>query len=206
MNPQIWWYVARSSGIVAWALLASSVLLGLALSTRAMGKRPTPGWLQDLHRGVGGMAVVFTGLHLTGLVADSYVHFGIVDLLVPFAASWKPGAVAWGVVGLYVLLAVELTSLLRRRLSTRWWRRIHLLSFPLYIVATAHLLTAGTDATSPLLLVPVFASLVLVATLTYVRIFGERGQRRRARTRTPATGARRSRTTAGAGEARTAEA
>ena len=192
MNSQVWWYVARSSGLVAWTLLAGSVLLGLALSTRAMGKRPTPAWLQDLHRGVGGLAVVFTGLHLAGLVADSYVHFGIVDLLVPFAASWKPGAVAWGVVGLYVLLAVELTSLLRRRISTRWWRRVHLLSFPLYGIATAHLLTAGTDATNPVLLLPVLASLVAVAGLTFVQIFGERGQRRR--TRRTAAGARAPRT------------
>ena len=31
---QLWWYTARSAGIVAWALLTASVLLGLALSTK----------------------------------------------------------------------------------------------------------------------------------------------------------------------------
>lgn len=36
MNNQLWWYVARSGGIVAWALLAGSVLWGLALSTKVM--------------------------------------------------------------------------------------------------------------------------------------------------------------------------
>lgn len=27
MNKQLWWYIARSEGIVSWALLAGSVLL-----------------------------------------------------------------------------------------------------------------------------------------------------------------------------------
>lgn len=174
LDPQLWWYVARASGIVAWALLAGSVLLGLSLSTRALGRRPTPAWLNDLHRALGGLAVTFTGVHLLGIGADSYVEFGLADVLVPFAASWNTAAVAWGVVGLYLLVAVELSSLLRRRVATRWWRRIHVLSFPLYGVATAHLLTAGTDAANPVLLAVVLATIGAVATLTLVRLLSPR--------------------------------
>ena len=37
---QIWWYQARAAGFVAYALLTGSVVLGLALSTRALGRRP----------------------------------------------------------------------------------------------------------------------------------------------------------------------
>ena len=77
---------------------------------------------------------------------DSYVGFGLADLLVPFASHWKPMAVAWGVTGLYLLLAVEVSSLARKRLPNRIWRRLHFLAFPLYVVATLHMLTAGTDA------------------------------------------------------------
>ena len=36
------WYVARASGIVAWVLLAASVLWGLAITTRVMNGRPRP--------------------------------------------------------------------------------------------------------------------------------------------------------------------
>lgn len=45
MNSQMIWYVARSSGIVTWALLAASVLWGLALTTKFMGRKPRPAWL-----------------------------------------------------------------------------------------------------------------------------------------------------------------
>ena len=72
-----------------------------------------------MHRFLGGAAVTFTGLHVAGLVADSYVHFGVADVLVPGASSWRPGAVAPGVVSLYLLAAVELTSLFMRRSRRR---------------------------------------------------------------------------------------
>ncbi len=146
MNTQTWWYLARAGGIVAWALLSASVLWGLALSTRILGPRPRPNWMLDLHRFLGGLAVTFTGLHVLGLVLDSYVEFGPVEILVPFTGDYRPTAVAWGVIGMYLLLAVEVTSLLRRRLSRRAWRATHLLSFPLFVFATVHGFTAGTDA------------------------------------------------------------
>ena len=170
MDAQLIWYTARSSGIVAWALLSASVLWGLALSTRVLGKRPRPNWILDLHRFVGGAAVVFVGVHVVSMLLDTYVHFGLVDVLVPFATTWHPGAVAWGIVGLYLLLAVEITSLLRSRLSKRAWRAVHMLSFPLFVTSTVHLLTAGTDRSNPALVGAAIAVTAAVALLTAVRI------------------------------------
>lgn len=95
MSEQFWWYVARSSGVVAWALALASVLWGIALATRALGDKPKAPWLLDLHRHLGGLTVAFTGIHLAALVADTYVHFGWADLFVPFASGWRTGAVAW---------------------------------------------------------------------------------------------------------------
>lgn len=150
MTSHLWWYAARSGGFVAWGLLAASVVWGLMLSTKMRPGQVRPNWLLDLHRFLGGLAVVFTGIHVASIVADTYTHFGVADVLVPFASSWKPGAVAWGIVGMYFLAAVELTSLLKKRLPKRVWHGIHLLSFPLYITATLHLLLSGTDSSNPL--------------------------------------------------------
>ena len=166
---ELWWYVARSSGIVAWALVAASVLWGLFISTRALGTRVRPNWMLDLHRFLGGVGVVFVGVHVLALVLDNYVHFGLVSLLVPFASAWHPVAVAWGVVAMYLLLAVEITSLLRRKLSKRLWRMTHALAFPLFALSTIHGLTAGTDGNGPLRIV--MASTVgAVAVLTWERV------------------------------------
>jgi membrane protease YdiL (CAAX protease family) len=104
MNDQLWWYVARASGTVSWALLALSVVWGLTLSTRWLGRRARPNWLLDLHRFLGGAGVVFVAVHVAALVADSYT--------------------------------------------------------------TVHGLTAGTDATNPILLGAMAATSVVVAVLT----------------------------------------
>ncbi len=168
----LWWYVARSSGLVAWGLLAASVLWGLALSTRALGPRPKANWLLDLHRFLGGLSVVFVAVHLVGLALDPWVEIGVRQVLVPFASSWNPVAVAWGVVALYVLAAVEVTSLLRRRIPKRWWKGVHLSSYGLYAVATLHLLTAGTDRHSPTLLWAVVTATATIVALTAYRVLG----------------------------------
>jgi hypothetical protein len=94
MSSQLPWHVARAGGIVAWALVAGSVTWGLTLSTRALGRRPRPAWLFDLHRFLGGLAVVFTAVHVLAVVADSYVDFSLVNVLVPLTGEWHPLAVA----------------------------------------------------------------------------------------------------------------
>ena len=146
VNPQLWWYVARSGGLVAWWCASLSVLWGLALSTRLIRKKGVPAWLLASHRYLGALTVVFTAIHVGGLIADSYVEFSLVDVLVPFASTWRPGAVAWGIVAFYVLIAVEVSSLLMRRLPRRVWHAIHLSSFGVFLMGTAHAFTAGSDA------------------------------------------------------------
>jgi len=139
------WLVARSSGIVAWALIVASAAWGLLLATRVLGRKASPAWLLSLHRFLGALAVVFTAVHVVAIVADQYVDFGLTEVLVPFASSWEPFAVALGIVGMYVLAAVQLTSLLRGHLSQSAWRRVHLLSYALFATTTVHALMAGTD-------------------------------------------------------------
>jgi len=146
VNGRLWWYVSRSSGLVAWTLLAASTLWGLALTTRAFAARAgLRRWLLDLHRFLGGLSVAFVAVHVTTVVADGFVSFGLTDVLVPLASSWHPVWVAWGIVAMYLLVAIEVTSLLRRHLPLRLWRSVHALSFVLFAVATVHILLTGPD-------------------------------------------------------------
>jgi DMSO/TMAO reductase YedYZ heme-binding membrane subunit len=148
VTSHTWWYVARAGGLVAWGLVLASCIWGLLHATRALGRTPTPAWMLSTHRYLGALAVVFTGVHMVGLFADGYVTFGVPELLLPFASSWHPVAVAWGVVAMWMLVAVEGTSLARQHLPQNVWRGIHLLSYPILALTTVHLLSAGTDATS----------------------------------------------------------
>jgi DMSO/TMAO reductase YedYZ heme-binding membrane subunit len=124
----------------------------------------------DLHRALGGLAVIFTGVHVVTIMLDSYVHFGLAEALVPLASTWHPVAVAWGIVAFYLLAAVEITSLARRRLPNRFWRRVHYASFPLFVLATVHGLSAGTDTGTGLAVVATSAALAPLVLLCAVRI------------------------------------
>ncbi len=166
----LFWYTARAGGIVAWALLAASVVWGLWLSGRVRPFGVRPAWVLDLHRFLGGLATMFVGVHVLAILADSYTSFGLSDVLVPFASSWHPLAVAWGVVGLYLLLAVELTSLARKHLPKQIWRAVHVSAFPLYALATIHYLSAGTDAMNPMSLVAIAVATGSVVALTIRRV------------------------------------
>lgn len=145
MNEQTWWYLSRASGMVAWVLLAASCLWGVLLVTRMLKPADRPAWLLDLHRWLGALAVVTTAMHLGALVADNYVHFGWREILVPQASEWRRGPVTVGVVAMYLLAAVQITSLLMRRLPRRLWRAVHVTSYGMFAAATVHGVTAGTD-------------------------------------------------------------
>src|SRR5207302_8719344 len=132
MNPKVRWYLARGAGLTSWALAAATLVWGLLLSTRLFTKRPRPAWTLDIHRTLSGLTVAFVGVHMVGLFADGYVHFGPAQLLIPLATTWRPGAVAWGIVALYLLIAVELTSLWRRLLPVTWRRRLPVVSIAVF--------------------------------------------------------------------------
>ena len=169
-----------AAGIVAWALVSITLVGGLQLSTRLV-RRPAPAWVLDLHRFVAGLAVALVGVHLVALVLDPFVKFGIAELLVPFASSYKPGAVTLGIVALYLLLAVELTSLAMRKMSRRLWHAVHFSSYPLFLLATLHGLTAGTDRHNAIFQIACLPAASLGFFMTLVRILAPK----RARTASP---------------------
>ncbi len=169
MTSQVWWYLARSSGIVGWLLLTATVLWGI-LTPAKLSDRQRPAWFADLHRWLAGLTIGAVVIHLGALVADSYIEFTLVDLLVPFASDWKPLPVALGVISTWILVVVQITSLARKRLSRRVWRKIHLLSYGSFFLASLHGTFAGSDASNGLYQATSLAALAAVIFTTTFRI------------------------------------
>ena len=178
MIAAVTWYVARASGLLAWSLVTASILWGVVLSTRLVRRKGAGAWLLDLHRFLGVLSIVFTAVHVVVLTFDRYEPFSIAEILIPMASSWKPGAVAWGVVAMYLLVAVQMTSWMRRRMSNRVWHFIHLLSFPLFGLTTIHGLQAGHDRNSLLVRWGALTGSLLVIFLLGVRGSACEGGRR----------------------------
>ena len=173
VTEKLAWYVSRASGLIAWALVAASIVWGITLSSRLLRRRGIPAWLLDLHRYLGLLAVIFTLVHLVGLVADNYVYFGFKELFIPMATDWRPGATAWGIAAFYLLIAIQITSLLMRRMPRKIWHSVHLLAYPLFVVGTVHGFQSGADRSnklvqwSALLIIELVFGLTLFRALTY---------------------------------------
>ncbi len=192
MNTQVWWFVTRASGIVAWVLLTATVLWGILLPAKLFPKQ-RPAWILDLHRWIAGLAIGFTAVHLGSLVADNYLHFGVAELLVPGQSDYKTIAVALGIVAMWLLVIVEVTSLARKRMPRRAWHAVHLLSYATFMLTSLHGVLAGTDATNPMFLITTVLAVTSVVFATVYRIATRRVRGERARAldqpRRPRTGA-----------------
>ncbi len=176
MSDQFFWYVTRSSALVSWLFAAFSILLGLMTSSRLLGRRPTIPWLVDLHRMLAKLSVTFLLIHMASLWFDSFVQFRLAELLVPWYAT-VPGltrtSLALGVIGAWLLAAVQISSLLKDQIPDSWWRATHQLSFLTLILGTFHAIQAGSDIENPIVIAigaSLWTAIVLLGLLRLYRM------------------------------------
>ena len=162
MNPHIWWYISRASGIVAWITLTASVLWGIVLVTDLFPKQRRAAWLLGMHRWLAGLTFFFIAGHLVTLLFDSYAKFSVRAVLVPYASTWRPTAIAVGVISFWLLIAIEVTALAMKRFSKKWWRNIHIASYGVFWAVCIHGALAGTDSNKAIYMVTAIVALAAV--------------------------------------------
>jgi len=142
------WYFARSSGIVAYALLSASVVIGILMAGRTRFTWPRFA-VEEVHRFLAILTGVFVLLHGATLFLDSVVPMSVAQELVPFTSGYRPFAVGLGVMAAELMAAVGISNHFRKELPHAIWRRIHYLTLGVWLLATGHGLLAGTDRFDP---------------------------------------------------------
>jgi predicted ferric reductase len=140
------WYTARATGIVALVLLTLTVALGTLVATRVGGNAVGRFELNEVHRSISMITMVFVAIHVVVTIIDSYVPIGYFALFVPFTSAYRRLPVAVGTISLDLLLAVMISSLLKERIRHSSWRFIHWFSWLSFAVAVLHGFLAGSDA------------------------------------------------------------
>lgn len=140
------WILARAAGITAYLMLTGSMLAGLVLKSRALGKAVRPAAVTDVHRTLAVAGLAALALHGAALVLDATVHVSPLALLVPGLVDYRVWWTAAGVVAGEMMALVTVSFWLRKKIGSRLWRRLHWLSYATFALATAHGLTAGSDA------------------------------------------------------------
>ncbi|HEY5270657.1 MAG TPA: ferric reductase-like transmembrane domain-containing protein [Anaerolineales bacterium] len=148
-SVQLWWYVTRASGIVAYLLLWFSMVLGLGVTSKFFDRLLDRLFTYDFHQFISLLSIAFVVLHVVVLLLDRYLPYSIWQILVPFISPYRPFWVGVGVIGFYLTLLVTVTFYLRKRIGMRLFRIIHVLSLVGYLGATLHGVYAGTDSALP---------------------------------------------------------
>jgi sulfoxide reductase heme-binding subunit YedZ len=140
------WYATRSTGIFAFVLLTISLVVGVAATQRAKASKRWPRFAtQDMHRNVSLLAMVMLLVHILTTLLDSYVYVGWWALVIPGSSPYQRPGVALGTIAFDLLLVIVGTSLLRRHLSVRLWRIVHLTSYGVWPLSLLHFILTGTD-------------------------------------------------------------
>jgi sulfoxide reductase heme-binding subunit YedZ len=163
------WYTTRATGIVALILLTATMLLGILTAGRAPSGLPAFA-RADIHRRIAVLTVVFLAIHVFTSIVDSYVHINPLAVVVPFAANYHPFWLALGTVGVDSLVAVAVSSALRRHISARAWRWWHWVAYLSWPVAVSHALGMGTDTALPWMLGLVALCIAMVVAATTWRV------------------------------------
>lgn len=171
------WYITRAAAVSAYLLLTLTVALGM-LRSLARDLSIRVGWvLDEIHQFVALLAGAFVLLHLTTLAFDPYITFSAANLIIPFAQPYRPFATDLGVLALYTLVVVLVSSWLRRRMSYRVWRGVHYTSFATFFLVTLHGLLAGADANQPWMHAVYIGSAAAVVFLIFFRILAPAGEK-----------------------------
>jgi sulfoxide reductase heme-binding subunit YedZ len=139
------WLLARASGLTAYVLLTGSVLAGLTVKSKPLGRRLKAAAATDAHRFLALLAIGAVVLHGLVLTLDQTVKMPLAGLLVPGQSPYRPLATGFGVLAAELMVVIYASFSLRRRIGVRTWRRLHYLTFGVFAAATVHGVAAGTD-------------------------------------------------------------
>jgi methionine sulfoxide reductase heme-binding subunit len=145
-GPSAYWWLARGTGVVSLLLLTASVVLGILGSLRFSAAPRWPRFAIDtLHRDISLLVIAVLVAHIITSVLDSFAPIRLVDAVIPFVSSYRPVWLGLGAVAFDIMIALVVTSLLRRRLGYGAWRLVHWLAYASWPVAVLHGLGTGSD-------------------------------------------------------------
>ncbi len=144
-GPSPLWYLSRATGIVTLVLLTASVVLGV-LQVLRWAPAGTPRFVVvSLHRAISLLVVALLAAHVITAVLDPFAPIRLLDAVLPFAGAYRPLWLGLGACACDLLLALTVTSLVRRRLGLRAWRVVHWSAYACWPIALLHGWGTGSD-------------------------------------------------------------
>jgi DMSO/TMAO reductase YedYZ heme-binding membrane subunit len=163
------WNVSRAAGSTSYLLLFFSVVAGMSIHYRSF-KPGTKARMNFIHQAAGWFGMLFGMIHGLVLTFSTYESFSVVNVLVPFTSTTHPFLIGLGVLALYSLILIIVTSDYMNRIGKKAWKTIHFLAFPMFIAALLHGIMLGPDTREPMILFMYISTASIVVVALIVRI------------------------------------
>jgi predicted ferric reductase len=164
------WDIARTGGFTAYILLTLSVAIGLALTLHLQSGRWPRIINSELHNFLTLLALIFTVIHVLAVWIDPFTHFGWNEVFIPFLSHYRPIWMAFGIVSLYLGLAIGLSTWLRPYIGYKLWRKLHVFTLLSFLLVTVHGIATGSDTRTWWGAGIYLISVLLIGTLLWMRL------------------------------------
>jgi len=181
-DEMLTWHLIRSSGIFAYILLTGSMIWGLFLSNHLI-KDWSPGPVSiSIHSTLSWLGLFLSLFHAVLLMFDDYFTYTLGDVFIPFLGPYRPEWVGFGTLGFWMMLIITISFTFKKQLGQKTWKRLHYLSYGVYLMVTAHALFAGSDSELLGFRIMIALGILLVVLLTGARIGRQQSKKPRSRT------------------------
>ena len=179
------WYIIRGAGFAAAAILILLMLSGIGQATGILYRWIEPVKMWTIHKALGIALLVAIAVHGGFLLIDHFVHFNLVNILVPFSSHYTNGTklfglplgsfgVTLGVLAMYGAVILVLSSLLWIDSKKRTWKLLHYLSYFVMAFVFIHALYVGSDLKYGLFRAVWILAIILIVLAVVIRLWRAR--------------------------------
>jgi predicted ferric reductase len=150
MGDLEYWFIARITGLTAFAVLSLSVLSGEALRTSVLDFLAKNRAIRKLHDFTTPLWLPLVFAHVIALVLDKTARIEPINVVVPFLTDYGQVPIGLGTIAFDIVMIVTVTSWLRSRMNNTVWMWIHRTSYIGFVAIFFHAALSGTDFDAPL--------------------------------------------------------
>ena len=176
------WYFIRGAGFAALFLMFLLMISGIGHITGLTYKyiEPIKSWA--IHKAIAFGLVFAILVHVIFLLFDHYVSFSLPQIFVPFLNKYTNGTslfgvnfgmfvVAFGIISMYLVFLIVLTSLGWIDTKKKLWKWVHYSSYIAAIMVFIHALGAGTDLKYGIFRIFMIFLLAVLVVATVMRLY-----------------------------------
>jgi sulfoxide reductase heme-binding subunit YedZ len=144
VDTHLFWITSRAAGTLALILASLSVGFGLLMAGKLLkGRGPD---LRVVHEALSLATMAALAVHAGALLFDGFIGMSVLDVTVPFVASYHRFWTALGIVGGWAIVLLGLSFYARDRIGRDRWKLLHRFTALGWLAGIGHALGEGTDA------------------------------------------------------------